>query len=143
MKITMYITGWILASLISLSGPKQLKVTVYDLKNDQGQVIVLLYNKEGSIPDKTFKKYFKKTIVSIQNGKAVAVFDGIPPGRYAVNIIHDENANGRLDKGFMLPKEGFGLSNFKKVNLFHKPNFKKASFEVTRDTSVLVKTIYF
>ncbi len=120
-----------------------LKVAVYDLKNDQGQVIVLLYNKAGSIPDKTFKKYYKKQIVKINNGKAEASFNALPSGKYAVNIIHDENANGKLDKGFMLPKEGFGLSNFKKVNLFHKPNFEKASFILKQDTTVQIKTIYF
>ena len=84
----------------------------------------------------------EKTHVIIKNNEAFAVFENIPAGRYAINIFHDENLNGELDKVFFLPKEGFGLSNFKSVNLFNKPNFKRASFLINKDTTIQIKTIY-
>jgi uncharacterized protein (DUF2141 family) len=34
----------------------------------------------------------------------------VPPGDYAVSVIHDENGNGRLDKFVGIPREGFGFS---------------------------------
>lgn len=130
----------------AISSPPQqifkLRIKIENLKNSKGKLIVLIYNKDGTIPDKTFSKYYKKKIISIKNMTGYVEFDNLPEGRYAVNIIHDENSNGKLDKGFLLPKEGFGLSNFDKVNLFHKPNFKQASFLLNTDKIVKIKAIY-
>ena len=36
----------------------------------------------------------------------------MPPGTYAVGVLHDENRNGRIDTGlFGIPTEGYGVSN--------------------------------
>jgi len=32
--------------------------------------------------------------------------------KYAINILHDEDNNGKIKKGFVLPKEGMGFSNY-------------------------------
>lgn len=120
----------------------ELQVHVYDLQNSRGNVVVMLYNKDGSIPDKNFTNYYKKIVVEIKNKEAIAVFNSIPIGKYAINVFHDENKNDKLDKGLFLPKEGFGLSNFKKVNLLNRPNFQKASFVFDKDTEIKIKTIY-
>ncbi len=123
--------------------PDQLKIKIYNLKEPKGDVIIYLYNKDGTIPDKNFSKYYKKKIVSVTENTVSVDFKDLPAGRYAVMIIHDENKNGYLDKTFMRPKEGFGLSNFEKINLFNKPDFQKASFELKKDTLIRIKTIYF
>ncbi len=68
--------------------------------------------------------------------------DNLPKGKYAINIIHDENSNGKIDMGYFLPKEGIGFSNFKKLNIANRPSFSKASFELKSDISIDVKTIY-
>ncbi len=36
--------------------------------------------------------------------------DGLKPGSYSLLLIHDENANGKLDKMMAMPREGFGFS---------------------------------
>ena len=41
-----------------------------------------------------------------------------------------------------MPIEGVGLSNFKSVNLFNLPNFKKASFLLNRDKKIVIDMIY-
>ena len=56
-------------------------------------------------------------------------FYNLPKGIYAVNVLHDENSNKKIDKGFLLPIEGIGFSNFNTINLANKPSFKKASFK--------------
>jgi uncharacterized protein (DUF2141 family) len=78
----------------------------------------------------------------IINGSSTITFKNIPSGKYAVNILHDENKNGKIDKGFILPIEGIGFSNFTKIGLGNKPNFKKASFEVKENKTITVKVIY-
>ncbi|HIP49447.1 MAG TPA: DUF2141 domain-containing protein [Lutibacter sp.] len=137
----------IFIGLISLSFSKKneiysLTVTVNSLRNSDGVVLFLLYNEDGTIPDKDRSKYYKKFSSSIASNKATITFDSLPQGKYAINIIHDENSNGKIDMGFLLPKEGIGFSNFKKLNIFNRPNFSKASFKLDTDISINIKTIY-
>jgi len=66
----------------------------------------------------------------------------LPKGKYAVNILHDENKDGKIDKGWILPTEGVGFSNIKSISPFNRPNFSKASFELESDKIIKVKIIY-
>ena len=129
-------------SIISIANAATLTVVAKGLKNSKGVVQFSLYNKDGSIPDKKLSKYYKMQRVAISNNKAVAVFTNLPKGRYAVSVFHDENSNGKIDKGLLMPIEGVGLSNFKSVNLFNLPNFKKASFLLDRDKKIVINMIY-
>jgi uncharacterized protein (DUF2141 family) len=120
-----------------------LTVVVKHLRNSKGVVQFALYNKEGSIPDQKYKKYLKKDIAPIYNDSSSVVFKNLPKGTYAVNILHDENKNGKIDKGFLLPKEGIGFTNYKTIGLGNKPKFTKASFYLNANTTKEIKVIYF
>ncbi len=120
-----------------------LTVVATGLRNNKGVVQFSLYNKDGTIPDKKMNKYYKMKRISINKTEAKAIFKDLPKGRYAVNVFHDENNNHKIDKGFLMPKEGVGLSNFKSINLFHLPNFKKASFSLEHDKKIVINVIYF
>ena len=117
-------------------------VEVENLRNSKGKVQIALYNKDGSIPDEHYKNHFKMEKVSIINGRSQCTFSNLPKGNYAVNILHDENSNGKIDKGLILPKEGIGFSNYSSIGLTNRPNFKKASFELTQNKTIKVKVIY-
>ncbi|NUM30763.1 MAG: DUF2141 domain-containing protein [Bacteroidetes bacterium] len=119
-----------------------LTVEVENLRNSKGTVQIALYNKDGSIPDEQYKNYFKMEKISITNGKTQCTFSNLPKGNYAVNILHDENSNGKIDKGLILPKEGIGFSNYSSIGLTNRPNFKKASFELNQNKTIKVKVIY-
>ena len=120
-----------------------LTVKVNELRNSKGEVQFALYNKDGTIPDKKFKHYFRKQNGKINEGSAYTTFNDLPKGRYAVNVLHDENMNGKIDKGFILPVEGVGFTNYTTVGPGNRPNFLKASFEITSDTEKLIKIKYF
>jgi uncharacterized protein (DUF2141 family) len=133
-------------SLDHVSGNQQtysLTVSVNQLRNAKGLVQFSLYNKNGTIPDQYYKKYFRQLKGKIINGRSTVTFPHLPKGRYAVNILHDENNNGKIDKGFMLPVEGVGFSNFQSIGLRNRPNFKRASFELKGNMNKAVKVIYF
>lgn len=119
-----------------------LTVEVKDLRNAKGVVQFALYNKDGSIPDEDYENYYKISKGEIVNGSSTITFKDIPSGKYAVNILHDENKNGKIDKGFILPIEGIGFSNFQSIGLTNRPNFSKASFELKENKSINVKVIY-
>jgi len=119
-----------------------LTVKVENLRNSKGVVQFALYNKDNSIPDEDYKKYYRLEKAKIVNGKSEITFKSLPQGRYAVNILHDENNNGKIDKGLLLPKEGIGFSNYQSIGLRNRPNFSKASFELNADKTIDVTVIY-
>ena len=53
----------------------------------------------------------------------------VPPGTYAIALVHDENGNRRMDKTLILPREGFGFSRDAPVR-FGPPSFAAAAFAV-------------
>lgn len=122
-----------------------LTVKAEGLRNSNGEAIFALYNKEGSIPDEKYENYYKKGGAQIdKDGTATFTFKNLPEGRYAVNILHDENKNGKIDKKFMLPlpSEGIGFSNYKSIGLSNRPKFSKASFEVKNNITIEINVIY-
>lgn len=119
-----------------------LTIEVKNLRNEKGVVQFALYNKEGSIPDEDYENYYKMQKGEIANNSSIIIFKNIPNGKYAVNILHDENMNGKIDKGIILPIEGVGFSNFKSVGLTNRPNFSKASFAIKENKFINVKVIY-
>jgi uncharacterized protein (DUF2141 family) len=133
--------------LLSFTTPNantiDLTIEVHQLRNNKGVVQFALYNKDGSIPDEEFDKHHKIAKTTIKGSSAQFVFKSLPKGTYAVNILHDENENGEIDKGFLLPKEGVGFSNFSKIGLGNKPTFSKASFEANESKTISVNVIYF
>lgn len=119
-----------------------LTVEVKDLQNSKGVVQFALYNKDGTIPDEDYKKCCKILKEKIQNGSSKVTFNNLTLGKYAVNILHDENENGEIDKGFILPIEGVGFSNYQSIGLTNRPNFSKASFTLDSDKKISIKIIY-
>ena len=119
-----------------------LTIEVKNLRNSMGVVQFALYNKNGSIPDEDYENYYKILKGEIVNGSSTITFKNIPSGKYAINILHDENKNGKIDKGFILPIEGIGFSNFQSIGFSNRPNFSKASFELKENKTISVKVIY-
>lgn len=121
-----------------------LTIKVSNLQNSKGSVIVALYNKEGSIPDEKFERFYKKEVLNIVKENATFTFNSLPSGFYAITILHDENNNGKIDKKMMLPlpKEGVGFSNYDDFGLNNRPNFKKAGFNLDKNINITVKVIY-
>lgn len=119
-----------------------LTVEVLGLRNSNGIVQFALYNDEDSFPDEHYKKYYRKQTAKIINGTSEVTFKNLPPGKYAVNVLHDENEDGKVKKGIILPKEGLGFSNYESIGLSNRPSFQKASFNLVGDKKIEVKIIY-
>lgn len=123
--------------------PFSLTVEVKNLRNSKGVVQFTLYNKDRTIPDENYENYYRIVKGEIMNGSSSIIFKNIPAGKYAVNILHDENNNSKIDKKFILPVEGIGFSNYQSIGLTKRPNFSKASFELKNNKTISVKVIYF
>lgn len=67
----------------------------------------------------------------------------VPPGRYAIAVIHDENENQKLDRNILgIPKEGFGFANNPRVT-FSTPSWQAAATKVSCPvTRIEIRLIY-
>ena len=119
-----------------------LTIEVKELRNSNGTVVFALYNRDDAFPDEQYKKYLKKLTGKIVKGSSTVTFENLPAGKYAVNILHDENNDGKIKKGLILPKEGIGFSNYQSIGLSNKPSFSKASFILQSDKAMKIKIIY-
>lgn len=107
-----------------------IKLTITNLRNDKGFVLVSLFKEGVGFPDDA-SRAFRKDKVAIINKKAVIIFPDLPAGNYAIAILHDENNDQKMNKNALgLPKEGYGFSN-NVMAPFGPPSYRRASFKHT------------
>jgi uncharacterized protein (DUF2141 family) len=105
-----------------------LDVSISGLRNLKGNVLICLTANPKAFPD--CSKDASSHKLSVAAAKAGQVrFTNIAPGLYALSLIHDENANGKLDTKLMIPGEGFGFSRNPTI-VFGPPKFKGAQFSI-------------
>lgn len=124
---------WIVAGLPLLVGaapPERTTVTVEidALRSDRGMVQACLTADSATFPDCRRDPDARHLAMPAHSGETM-VFDNVVAGRYAIALFHDENANGRMDKMLMMPREGFGFSRDAPV-VFGPPHFSAAAFSV-------------
>jgi len=135
-----------IGSFASFTPPfnQNLKVTVIKLDSNDGVVLVSLFKEGSGFPDDAVKAFGKEKGY-IVGKSATIIFKSVPPGSYAVAILHDENNNQKMDKNMLgIPKEGYGFSNNASAP-FGPPSYKKASFNhtATKQTEIQIKAKYF
>ncbi len=112
----------------------ELKVVINNVKSDQGNIWIELLDVN--------KDSFKDTKIRAQEGVSIMSFKGLPEGKYAVRLFHDENVNDELDTNFIgIPKEGYGFSN-DAHGRFGPYDFKKWLIEVKKDETIQVNLEY-
>ncbi|TND04535.1 MAG: hypothetical protein FD123_3804 [Bacteroidetes bacterium] len=119
-----------------------LKVRVYGLRNASGFARVSLYNKPDTFLQE--KGALWTTIAAIYGNEAVIVFKDTPAGGYAVAVLHDENANAKMDYNWLgIPAEGYGFSRVH-APVIAKPSFVecKLTVEAGKELTTLVMVGY-
>jgi uncharacterized protein (DUF2141 family) len=112
----------------SASDLANLHIQVEKLRNVRGVVRACLTRERASFPNCASDPNAVKLSVAAEQAHLVS-FEGLPVGTYALSIIHDENANGRLDTFAKIPREGFGFSRNPPIR-FGAPKFSEALFTV-------------
>ena len=119
-----------------------LTIEVDGLRNSNGTVLFALYNRDDAFPDEHYKKCIKKISCKIVDESSSVILKDLPEGNYAISILHDENSDGKINRGLILPKEGIGFSNYESIGLSNRPSFTKASFNLHSDMKMKVKIVY-
>lgn len=106
---------------------KALLIRASGFKHERGHAIAKLFQPG----DDVLRQGRWQIRAVIQQGRAVFHFPGLPAGRYAVVVFHDENDNGEIDHSALgLPKEPLGFSNGFSLGLLSgKPTFEKLRFD--------------
>lgn len=103
-------------------------VKILDIRNSTGAVACALFESSEGFPTEYLLSATNIMIIKIRDKQARCDFEDIPPGTYALSVVHDENMNGKLDMNWLrIPKEGYGFSNDAKPSL-GAPSFEAASF---------------
>jgi uncharacterized protein (DUF2141 family) len=128
------------AQTTSAAGPAccTLTIVVEGMSSTEGNLGVLIFNNaKGWAEDRTAA--LKDIAIPAEKGTQTLKVPGLPPGKYAVALIHDLNKNHKLDKNFLgYPKEQWGMSNNPHATL-KAPPAEKAMVVVDKDTEIHIK----
>lgn len=100
-------------------------IAVEKMRSTKGVLQICLTAQEQHFPDCENDPNARR--MTVKAGAGVARFTNLPAGSYAAAIVHDENANDRLDKFIGIPKEGIGFSRNPEFS-FGPPKFRNAVF---------------
>lgn len=103
-------------------------VSVSGLRSLKGNVLICLTTSPKHFPDCGKDPKALKQMVSAAQARTIQ-FSNVVPGTYALALVHDENANNKMDVAVFLPKEGFAFSRNPAV-VFGPPKFASAQFKV-------------
>jgi len=119
--------------LCGFKGQNKVIVDITNFKNSKGRCQACLFNNAANFNDKGGKPF--QCVKTSINGNAVqVVFENIPPGTYALFVLHDANNNNKMDKNWLgIPKEGYGASK-NKLPFAAAPGFKENQFMIAENT---------
>ena len=118
-------------------------VKILNIRNSTGTVDCALFDSPEGFPIEVLRSATNVMVIKVRKTQARCDFEDIPPGTYAIAVIHDENMNGKLDTNWLgVPKEGYGFSNDVKA-LLGVPSFSAASFEYNGGTLDLTISLHY
>ncbi|MFO7783403.1 MAG: DUF2141 domain-containing protein [Thermodesulfobacteriota bacterium] len=147
--------GWcvlLFAALVSANVPAVafaqsscpgIHINILNIKNSTGTIACALFESTAGFPREYLRHATSMMAIEIRDTQARCDFVGIPPGTYALVVIHDENRNGKLDTNWMgVPTEGYGFSSGAKATL-SAPSFSDASLRYDRGTLDLTISLHY
>ena len=107
-------------------------VSVTGVRNADGTVLACLWLSGWGFPNcESDRSNVTQIQVPALQGTVNFTFEGVPDGRYAISVGHDQNNDGVLERHPYLkyPIEGAGVSNYTEPPRF-MPMHHAATFEV-------------
>ncbi|WP_053231349.1 DUF2141 domain-containing protein [Sandaracinus amylolyticus] len=128
-RIAMVVVTLVVASpaAVDAGAEGRVVVEVHGLRSVRGQVRAGLFEHTGTWLREGHER--ARCRVDVTARIARCSFGTLPPGRYALSLMHDEDGDGELDRDFFgVPTEGFAFSNDAPVGLGGPPSFERACF---------------
>ena len=129
--------------VVAQSACPGIHVTILNIKNSTGTVACALFESADGFPTDYLHMATNVMVIKIRKDQARCDFEDIPPGTYAMAVIHDENMNGKLDTDWLgIPTEGYGFSNDAKGGV-GAPPFSAASFRYNGQNLDLTMSLHY
>lgn len=107
-----------------------LVVTIGNIQDGSGQVLVGLFDSEAAFPKQAHQGRSVPAIQRDADGSIKVSFAGLPSGTYAVSAIHDKDMNGKLTTNLLgMPTEPYGFTGPGR-GTFGPPAFPEVSFRL-------------
>lgn len=120
-------------------GAASLTVKVSGLHSAKGRLIACLWRDKAKFPICEKSTSALRRDAPVTGARMAVRFENVPPGNYAVTVVHDEDGNGRLKRNFLgMPLEGVGVSN----NPGGMPRFRKSLVAVSGTRTISVQMRY-
>lgn len=116
-----------------------LKIT--HIRNDKGRFQVHVYRSQSTFEKETPYKVFYISKKELRNGVITHKLGYFPPGTYGFALLDDEDSDDEMDYGLMLPKEGFGFSDYYHT-AWSRPSFHDFKFNLSGHKTVIAKVRY-
>ncbi len=121
---------------------QRLTVHITGIRSRQGTILLSVFKDDQSFRDEKPYRIQKVSKDDMSEGNLTVVITGLPPGRYGLALLDDENNNGKMDYGLLMPREGFGFSDFVTEGL-KRPVLDDFDFTLGDDEfSVSMRVIY-
>lgn len=124
-------------------GSETIAVEMTGFHSDRGVALVALFTSAKGFPDDSSKAYLRRS-AAIRNGKARVLLRRLPPGTYAIAVLHDEDGDKKMRTSALgLPKEGYGASRDARGR-FGPPRFEDARLALRpgRAMTARIKIVY-
>jgi len=122
-----------------------IKIRVEGVRNIPGEVGVAIFSSKLGYPTHLEHAYETEWVPLKKKQDTVEVeFDAVPPGEYAISVVHDVNDNRLVDRSRLgFPKEGVGFSNDVKI-ILSNPKFKKAKLNLKggKTQKIVIQLVY-
>lgn len=129
------------STILSNSSTFSVSVTVKKLRNAKGSVQIQVYKDQTSFADERPWKTYSFSKKSVSGGQLSFKITDLPKGTYGFALLDDENNNKEMDYGLLMPKEGFGFSDYYHTS-WSRPVFNDFKFDLSADKKVYMTVRY-
>ena len=116
-------------------------IKITNIRNSKGRIQLQIYRNQESFAKEV---PWKSTYISkkeMAGHTIVHKIAGFKPGIYGLALLDDENNNTKMDYGWVMPKEGFGFSDYYHT-AWSKPKFNDFKFHLKANKSVTMRVRY-
>lgn len=142
MKSRLHLYALIAGTMMApLAKAADLTVTIGEFRSTQGSLLLTVVDSEAGWNYQAKPVAQEKLLVSekLAKGKNLELKFTLPAGKYAVQVLHDENDNGKMDTNMLgIPSESYGYTNNPVV--MRRAHFSETVFELKEpSTAVTVR----
>ncbi len=125
----------------ALEPAQNLTVEVSGLRNQKGLVCIALFDGATGFPTDA-SKAVKNSCFRVVSATQKVSLGPLKSGRYAMSLLHDENADQKLNTGlFGIPREGVGFSRNPRIR--RKLQFEETSFDFQPHATTIAITVRY